>query len=65
MAFKRVYLEPWETQKIEMELEVDRYLPIVDRKYEWVLEKGIYKFALMEHSGWDVDKSVNITLECV
>jgi len=48
-----------------MELEVDRYLPIVDRSYDWVLEEGSYTFALMEHSGWDADKSVNVTLECV
>jgi len=65
VAFKRVYLEPRETQEIEMELEVDRYLPIVDRSYDWVLEEGSYMFALMEHSGGDTDKSVNVTLECV
>lgn len=65
VAFNRVYLEAGETRTVEMELEVDRYLPILDRRYEWVLEKGLYTFALMEHSGWDADRSVNVTLECV
>lgn len=65
VAFNRVYLEPGETKTIGMDLEVDRYLPILDRRYQWLLEKGPYKFALMDHSGWDAIKSDIVTMECV
>lgn len=65
VAFQRVYLEPEETRTIRMDLEVDRYLPILDRRYRWLLEKGPYKFALMDHSGWDASKSVTVTMECI
>lgn len=65
MAFSRVYLEPGASATVTMDLDVDRYLPILDRRYEWLLEKGPYTFALMEHSGWDADKTVNVTMQCV
>jgi len=65
VATNRVYLEVEETRIVEIKLEVDRYLPIVNRKYEWMLEKGLYTFALMEYSAWDADKSVNVTLKCI
>jgi hypothetical protein len=48
-----------------MELEVDRYLPIVDWKYEWLLEKGEYTFALLEHGGWNAETDVNVTFQCI
>lgn len=65
MAFERVHLEPGEVVGVRMELEVDRYLPILGRDWEWELEKGEYTFALMEHSGYDADTGINATLVCV
>lgn len=47
-----------------MELEVDRFLPTLDRRHEWLLETGDYTFALLEHSGFDADTSTNVTLTC-
>lgn len=65
MAFQRVYLEAGETRTVRMELEVDRYLPILNREWEWELEKGEYTFALLENSAFDADRSTNVTLSCV
>ncbi|KAJ6603052.1 glycoside hydrolase family 3 protein [Mycena sp. CBHHK59/15] len=65
VAFDRVYLDVGESTTVVMPLEVDRYLPIVNRRYEWELERGDYVFALMERSGFDADKSVNLTMSCV
>ncbi|KAL1734585.1 glycoside hydrolase family 3 protein [Schizophyllum commune] len=65
VAFARVYLEPGETQAVEIQLEVDRYLPIVDRTWKWVLEEGDYTFALLDHGGYDADTSTNVTITCV
>lgn len=65
MAFTRVYLDPGGKMTVKMELEVDRYLPILDREFEWVLETGEYIFALLEDSRWDADTGVNFTLTCV
>ncbi|KAF1957192.1 glycoside hydrolase family 3 protein [Byssothecium circinans] len=53
VAFQRVYVEPGETVTARMELEVERYLRILDRGYEWVVEKGEYIFAMLDHGGWD------------
>lgn len=64
MAFERVYLEAGGKTAVKMELEVDRYLPILGREWEWELEKGVYTFALLEHSGYDADASINVTLAC-
>jgi hypothetical protein len=65
VAFDRVYLDVGESATVVMPLEVDRYLPIVNRRYEWELERGDYVFALMERSGVDADKSTNLTMACV
>ncbi|KAJ7165677.1 glycoside hydrolase family 3 protein [Mycena crocata] len=65
VAFDRVYLEVGESKTVVMPLEVNRYLPIVNRRYEWELERGNYVFALMERSGFDADKSMNLTMTCV
>ncbi|KAJ7983158.1 glycoside hydrolase family 3 protein [Mycena polygramma] len=65
VAFERVYLDVGERATVVMPLEVDRYLPIVNRRYEWELERGDYVFALMERSGVDADKSMNLTMTCV
>ncbi len=48
-----------------MELEVNRYLPILNRMWEWELERGEYTFALAEDSSVTADLSVNVTLTCV
>ncbi|KAJ7274830.1 glycoside hydrolase family 3 protein [Mycena rebaudengoi] len=65
VAFSRVYLEPKETQIVSMSLEVDRFLPIVNREYQWELETGNYTFALLENSGAFTSTAVNVTLTCV
>jgi hypothetical protein len=65
MGFKRVYLEAGEKRTVKMELEVDRYLPVLDRGWSWVLEKGEYVFTLAEDGGVSADLSVNVTLRCV
>jgi hypothetical protein len=64
VAFSRVYLDPGETTTVRMDLEVDRYLKILNRRYEWELEKGDYTFALLENGGMFVDTSINVTLRC-
>ncbi|KAI1368392.1 glycoside hydrolase family 3 protein [Xylaria arbuscula] len=63
VAFKREYIGPGQEAKIEMELDVDRYLTILNRQYQWELERGTYTFALLEHGGAS-DSSVNVTLHC-
>lgn len=40
VAFSRVYLDAGESSDVLMDLEVDRYLPIVNRQYKWELETG-------------------------
>ncbi|ROW11925.1 hypothetical protein VPNG_05177 [Cytospora leucostoma] len=65
VAFKRVYLGSREEVVVHMELEVDRYLTIINRWDKWELEKGLYTFALLEHGGELADTGVNITLTCV
>lgn len=64
VAFSRVYLDPGETGTALMDLEVDRYLRILNRRYEWEVEKGEYVFALLENGGMFVDTSINITMSC-
>ncbi|CAG8961854.1 hypothetical protein HYFRA_00014045 [Hymenoscyphus fraxineus] len=64
VAFTRVYLAAGTSTVVKMELEVDRYLPIVNRKWEWELEKGDYVFALLEDSRWNANTSVNVTMTC-
>jgi hypothetical protein len=64
VAFSRVYLKPGESVNVQMDLEVDRYLKILNRKYEWELEKGYYTFALLENGGAFADSSVNVTMHC-
>ncbi|KAL4879553.1 glycoside hydrolase superfamily [Aspergillus karnatakaensis] len=47
VAFGRVEVLPGQTVAATLELEVDRYLPLFNRRYERVLEPGVYRFALM------------------
>jgi uncharacterized membrane protein len=65
VAFSRVYLDAGESRTVTMELEVSRYLAILDRGYKWTVEMGYYTFALLENGGSVVDTSVNITMTCV
>lgn len=65
VAFSRVYLSPGESQVVSMELEVDRFLPILDRQYNWVLETGDYTFALMDNGGPFTFVGVQAKLTCV
>ncbi|PBK80691.1 glycoside hydrolase family 3 protein [Armillaria gallica] len=65
VAFDRVYLDAGQTKVVTMELEVDRYLRIINRKYEWELERGEYVFALLEHGGPDATTGTNVTMFCL
>ncbi|KAF2764296.1 glycoside hydrolase [Teratosphaeria nubilosa] len=60
VAFARVHLAVGETQVVSMELEVDRYLKILNRRYEWEVEKGDYTFAIMENGGIFADMGMKI-----
>ncbi|RYC63267.1 hypothetical protein CHU98_g2935 [Xylaria longipes] len=64
VTFKREYIKPAEEAMIEMEVEVDRYLTILNRQYEWELEKGAYTFALLEHGG-STNSSLNVTMRYI
>lgn len=64
VAFQRVDIAPGEEVEVSLELDVDRYLTILNRKNEWALEKGPYTFALLNHGG-DTDTAMNVTLTCV
>lgn len=55
VAFQRVYLGVGETRRVRLEVDVDRYLPVLNRGWEWELEGGEYVFALLEDSGVDVE----------
>ena len=65
VAFNRVYLDAGSSTTATMDLEVNRFLPILNRQYEWELEKGDYTFALLEHSGHDADTTTNVTMTSV
>jgi hypothetical protein len=65
VAFERVYLEPGEKRRVRLELDVDRYLPVVGRDGEWVLEKGEYTFTFLREGAGDSDQGMNVTLTCV
>ena len=64
VAFQRVDLAAGEEASVSMDLDVERYLTIINRKNEWELEKGPYSFALLDHGG-DADTTRNITLTCI
>lgn len=69
VAFQRVYVGVGETVTARMEVEVERYLRMLDRGYEWVVEKGTYTFAMLDHGGWDAlwnaDAGGNVTMKCL
>lgn len=69
VAFQRVYVKAGEVVTAKMEVEVDRYLKILNREYEWEVEKGVYTFAMLNHGGWDAlwtaNAGGNVTMDCV
>ncbi|CAI7588247.1 unnamed protein product [Penicillium pancosmium] len=65
VAFHRVHLLPGETTTVDMTLEVSRYLVVLDREYNWIVEPGEYTFALLENGGSSADTLTNVTLNCV
>lgn len=64
VAFKRVYLEKGGSKVVTMDLDVGRYLKILNRKYEWEVEKGEYTFALLENGGIFANTDKNVTMRC-
>jgi hypothetical protein len=69
VAFQRVYVEPGQKVTARMELEVGRYLRMLDRRYEWVVGKGKYVFAMLDNGGWDAlwnsNVGGNVTMVCI
>ncbi|KAF2170658.1 glycoside hydrolase family 3 protein [Zasmidium cellare ATCC 36951] len=65
VAFQRVYLEGGESRQITLEVDVDRYLKILNRVNEWVVEGGEYTFAMLEDGGMWADTGRNVSLRCV
>jgi hypothetical protein len=45
-----------------MDVDVSRYLTVLDRGYEWTVEAGEYTFALMENGGETASAGMNVTL---
>ncbi|KAL7623738.1 hypothetical protein AAE478_005291 [Parahypoxylon ruwenzoriense] len=64
VAFQRIDIPAGEQAVVSMELDVSRYLTMLNRKNEWELEKGQYTFALLDHGG-DTDTTRNVTLNCI
>ncbi|KAF3070865.1 Xylan 1,4-beta-xylosidase [Daldinia childiae] len=64
VAFQRIDVSAGEEVMISLQLDVDRYLTILNRRNEWELEKGPYTFALLNHGG-DADTAQNVTLNCI
>ncbi|RMJ14059.1 hypothetical protein CDV36_006301 [Fusarium kuroshium] len=62
VAFNRLYVEASETITNDLELEVDRYLPSVNREYERVLEAGDYAFLLSDDGSLDSPVLAKTTL---
>ena len=64
VAFTRVYLAPGQSTTLEMDLEVSRYLTVLNKGYQWMVEPGEYTFALMEDGGAGASTTANLTLTC-
>ncbi|KAK0640026.1 Periplasmic beta-glucosidase [Lasiodiplodia hormozganensis] len=54
-----------ESRDVVLAVDVDRYLRILNRKYNWELERGDYTFALMAHGSPTASTEVNVTVVCV
>ena len=53
VAFDSVSVDAGATVTVKLELEVDRYLPTINREYESELEKGEYVFVLADNGALD------------
>jgi hypothetical protein len=62
VAFTRLEINAGETVTAVLELEVDRYLPVINREYQRVLEAGQYTFALMDDGSLDAPTIADATL---
>ncbi|KAF2137510.1 glycoside hydrolase family 3 protein [Aplosporella prunicola CBS 121167] len=65
VAFERVELGVGEKRRVRLEVDVDRFLMVVNRMGEWELEKGEYAFAVLDHGGDDADTGRNVSMVCV
>lgn len=65
VAFQRVYLNAGEETLVHLDLEVERYLTIINRWDEWELEKGDYTFTLLDHGGDAANTGRNMTLKAI
>lgn len=64
VAFSRVYLAPGQSTTVTMDLEVSRYLVVLDREYQWMVEPGDYTFALLENGGAGASTIASVSLTC-
>lgn len=64
VAFTRLYLAPGQPTTVSMDLEVSRYLTVLDKGYQWTVEPGEYTFALLENGGADASTATNVSLTC-
>ncbi|KAF5004464.1 hypothetical protein FDECE_9044 [Fusarium decemcellulare] len=62
VAFASLDINAGETAIAKLELDVDRYLPVINREYERVLEAGQYTFALMDDGSLDASVISEVTL---
>ncbi|KAH6660622.1 glycoside hydrolase family 3 protein [Truncatella angustata] len=65
VAFKRVYLEAGEEASVSLEIDVDRYLTVLNRWNKWELEEGMYTFALLAHGGETAPTGTNVSMRCM
>ncbi|KAJ0416470.1 glycosyl hydrolase family 3 C-terminal domain-containing protein [Aspergillus carlsbadensis] len=63
VASTRPYLDAGETATATLKLEVDRFLPVINRSYERVLEAGEYRFALMDDGSPEAPVLGELTLK--
>ena len=56
VAFDRLYLDAGGSVVAALELDVARYLAILNRRYVWEVERGEYVFALMDDAGEGCDE---------
>lgn len=55
---------------MDLDVDVGRYLTILDRRHEWVVERGEYTFVVAEDGGDHEEEEstggkLNVTLVCV
>ncbi|KAL1633877.1 hypothetical protein SLS58_010933, partial [Diplodia intermedia] len=54
-----------ESREVLLKVDVDRYLAVLNRNYDWELERGDYTFALMAHGGPTASTEANVTVVCI